>query len=199
MNSPNHTGPEVVLIAAVARNGVIGREGGLVFQDPADQRHFRQATLGCPVIMGRKTWDSLPPRFRPLPGRRNIVVSRNPGLAAPGAEVAADLGAALAAVATTQRVFVIGGAQLYAQAMPLAQRLVLTEVNVDLPGDVCFPAWDRSQFIETHRQGAVTDQGMPYHFVEYQRRQNEAQAPGAACAASEQRPPEPPLTRGEPR
>ncbi|MBL8312287.1 MAG: dihydrofolate reductase [Rubrivivax sp.] len=182
MNPPRHpTRPELVLIAAVARNGVIGRNGGLVFQEPADQRHFRQATLGCPVIMGRKTWDSLPPRFRPLPGRRNIVVSRRPGLAATGAEVAPDLPAALAAATDAPRVFVIGGAQLYAQALPLAQRLMLTEVDAELPGDVFFPAWDRNLFVETRRQRACTDQGMPYHFVEYQRRQNGSQALDAAA------------------
>ena len=196
MNPPRHTTSELVLIAAVARNGVIGRDGGLVFQEPADQRHFRQATLGCPVIMGRKTWDSLPPRFRPLPGRRNIVVSHNPGLAAIGAEVTADLPAALAAAADAPRVFVMGGAQLYAQALPLAQRLMLTEVDAELPGDVHFPAWDRSQFVETQRHRACTDQGMPYHFVEYRRRQNESQAPNAP--ASEQPTPEPPI-RGEHR
>ena len=196
MNPPRHTTSELVLIAAVARNGVIGRDGGLVFQEPADQRHFRQATLGCPVIMGRKTWDSLPPRFRPLPGRRNIVVSHNPGLAAIGAEVTADLPAALAAAADAPRVFVMGGAQLYAQALPLAQRLMLTEVDAELPGDVHFPAWDRSQFVETQRHRAFTDQGMPYHFVDYERLQNESQAPNAA--APEQPTPEPPI-RGEHR
>jgi dihydrofolate reductase len=198
MNNANRSSPEVVLIAAIARNGVIGREGGLVFHEPADQRHFRQATLGCPVIMGRKTWDSLPPRFRPLPGRRNIVVSRNPGLAATGAEVVADLPAALAAAADAPRVFVVGGAQLYAQALPLAQRLMLTEVDADLPGDIRFPAWDRSLFVETRRQSAITDQGMSYHFVEYRRRQNEAQAPDTTAADPERRPPEPPI-QGEPR
>ncbi len=196
MTSSDHSSPELVLIAAVARNGVIGRDGGLVFQEPADQRHFRQATLGCPVIMGRKTWDSLPPRFRPLPGRRNIVVSRNPGLAATGAEMAADLPAALAAAADAPRVFVIGGAQLYAQALPLAQRLMLTEVDAELVGDVFFPTWDRSQFVETQRHRAFTHQGMPYHFVEYQRRQNESQAPNAAASAQPM--PEPPI-RGEHR
>ncbi len=170
MNMPAAACPEIVLIAAVARNGVIGRGGELVFNEPADQRHFRQATLGCPVIMGRHTWLSLPARFRPLPGRRNVVVSRNPGFSAAGAEVACDLPAALAAVADAPRVFVIGGAQLYAQALPLAHRLLLTEVDADLPGDVHFPPWDRAQFVETSRHGGVSAQGQPYHFVDYRRR-----------------------------
>jgi len=88
----------LALIAAVARNGAIGRDNDLVFGDPADQRHFRATTMGCPVIMGRKTWDSLPARFRPLPGRRNLVVTRNAHWQAEGAERAGSLSAALAAV-----------------------------------------------------------------------------------------------------
>ncbi|HRD99562.1 MAG TPA: dihydrofolate reductase, partial [Rubrivivax sp.] len=111
------------------------------------------------------------------------------------AEVAADLPAALAAAADAPRVFVIGGGQLYAQALPLAQRLMLTEVDAELPGDVFFPAWDRSLFVETRRQRACTDQGMPYHFVEYDRLQNGSQALNAA--ALEQPMPESP-TRGKP-
>ena len=91
---------DLVLVAAVARNGVIGSDNQLVFREPADQQHFRRVTMGCPVVMGRKTWDSLPERFRPLPGRRNVVVSRNAGLQAPGAEVALSLDAALASLAT---------------------------------------------------------------------------------------------------
>jgi dihydrofolate reductase len=151
MNAPPHSSPEIVLIAAVARHGVIGRGKDLVFHEPADQRHFRQTTLGLPVIMGRRTWDSLPERFRPLPGRLNIVVSRNPGFAPAGAELATSLPAALSRAGQAPRVFVIGGAQLYAQALPLAQTLLLTEVDAELQGDVHFPEWDRAQFVETRR------------------------------------------------
>ena len=161
---------EIVIIAAVARNGAIGRGNALLFNEPADQRHFRATTLGCPVIMGRKTWDSLPARFRPLPGRRNVVVSRNVALRPEGAELAPDLAAALARVADAPRVFVIGGAQLYAQALPLAHTLVLTEIDADLDGDTHFPAWDRSQFDETAGAEAVTAAGVPYRFVTYTRR-----------------------------
>jgi dihydrofolate reductase len=160
----------LVLIAAVARNGVIGRDNGLVFNEPADQQHFRAATLGCPVVMGRKTWDSLPARFRPLPGRRNVVVSRNTVFSAPGAEVAASLPAAVEDLQGEPRVFVIGGAQLYAQALPLATELLLTEVDADLPGDSHFPAWDRAAFCEAERRSAVTAEGVAYHFVRYHRR-----------------------------
>ena len=175
MSSPAlHTAP-LALIASVARNGRIGAAGGLVWREPADQRWFRQQTLGCPVVMGRKTWDSLPARFRPLPGRRNIVVTRQAGWAADGAEVAHTLDAALA-LARSQpatRIFVIGGAALYAAALPLADELVLTEIDADLPGDTSFPTWRRSDFAETRREAHHSD-GPPachYAFVFYQRQQ----------------------------
>jgi dihydrofolate reductase len=169
--------PTLALIAAVARNGAIGRDGGLLWQEPADQRHFRATTLGCPVIMGRKTWDSLPARFRPLPGRRNLVVSRNPALQCPGAEVVASLPAALAlladagsgadtdAGADAPKVFVIGGGELYAQALPLADELVLTEIDADLPGDTFFPTWDRSAFVEVSSVPGETADGTRYRFL----------------------------------
>ena len=161
---------EIALIAAVARNGAIGRDNQLLFVEPADRRHFKQLTLGCPVIMGRKTWDSLPAKVRPLPGRRNLVLSRDPAFTAEGAEVCADLPNALARVAAEARAFVIGGAQLYALALPLVQRLLLTEIDADLPGDTHFPAWDRSQFDEVSRQSQRSMTGMAYDFVEYRRR-----------------------------
>jgi len=166
MNHPT----EIVIIAAVARNRAIGLGNALLFNEPADQRHFRSTTLGCPVIMGRKTWDSLPPHFRPLPGRRNVVVSRNAAWHAEGAEVASSLAQALALVADAPRAFVIGGAQLYAQALPLAHRLELTEVDADLEGDTHFPVWDRNQFIERSSSAAVTASGVAYRFVTYDRR-----------------------------
>jgi len=162
--------PELVLIAAVARNGAIGKDEGLLFQDPADQRHFKQATMGCPVVMGRKTWDSLPPRFKPLPGRRNVVVSRNAALKAEGAEAAPTLDAALSMLAAEARVFVIGGAALYALALPKADTLMLTEVHADLAGDTFFPAWPRSSFDEVSRQAAVSVAGVEFDFVTYRRR-----------------------------
>ena len=170
-------GAALALIASVARNGCIGRGGELVWDEPADKRWFRQQTLGCPVIMGRKTWDSLPVRFRPLPGRANIVVSRQAGWQAEGAEVADNLDAALglarrhAAARGAARVFVIGGSQLYAQALPLADELVLTEIDADLPGDTHFPAWDRAAFAERARESHVTagPGHVRFDFVTYQR------------------------------
>lgn len=172
MTTVKGTVQEVVLVAAVASNGVIGSGNDLVFGDPADQRHFRSVTLGCPVLMGRKTWDSLPPRFRPLPGRRNVVVSRNAALVAAGAEVAPSLRAALALVADAPRVCVIGGAQLYALALPHATELLLTEVHAELDGDMLFPAWDRAQFAEASRQGAQTASGVRFDFVSYRKLRN---------------------------
>jgi len=159
----------VTLIAAVARNGVIGRDGGLVWHEPLDQQHFRRTTLGCPVVMGRKTWESLPARFRPLPGRRNVVVTRTRGWHAEGAESAPSLPEALALLGGSPRIFVIGGAQLYARAMPLARELVLTEVDADLHGDVHFPHWDRAQFDEVARESHQSNDGTRFDFVTYRR------------------------------
>jgi dihydrofolate reductase len=120
----------VSLIAAVAANGVIGRDGDLPWRIPEDLRHFKAVTLGKPVIMGRKTWQSL---GRPLPGRRNIVVTRDAGFAAEGAETVASLDAALALVADVAEAMVIGGGEIYAQALPRADRLYLHPAEGDRP------------------------------------------------------------------
>jgi dihydrofolate reductase len=146
------TRPTLALIAAVARNGAIGRDNALIWHDSDDQKHFRRVTMGCAVIMGRKTWASLPERFRPLPGRRNIVITRSAAWRAPGAEAAASIDAALALLAGTPKAFVIGGAEVYALALPLADELVLTEIDADLIGDTFFPAWDRTRFTEIARE-----------------------------------------------
>ena len=146
------TRPTLALIAAVARNGAIGRDGVLLWHDSDDQRHFRRVTMGCAVIMGRKTWDSLPTRFRPLPGRRNIVITRDATWRASGAEGAASIDAALALLAGTPKAYVIGGAQIYALALPHADELVLTEIDAELIGDTFFPAWDRTRFTQSARE-----------------------------------------------
>jgi dihydrofolate reductase len=160
----------LALIASVARNGCIGSDNGLVWHEPIDQRHFRTTTWGHPVVMGRKTWQSLPERFRPLPGRRNVVVTRNAQFAAPGAECAGSLSDALALLAGCAKVFVIGGAPLFAQALPLADELVLTEIDADLPGDTFFPSWPREQFEEQSRQTAVSSQSLTFAIVHYRRK-----------------------------
>lgn len=161
---------ELVLVAAVARNGVIGRDGSLPWQLPADLAFFRSATIGHPVVMGRRTWQALPERVRPLPGRRNIVVSRDPGFSAPGAEVAHSLDAALALVADAARICVIGGAQLYAAALPRADLLLLTELDLEVDGDTRFPPWPRDAFVERWRTRHDSGQGFGYSHVEYRRR-----------------------------
>ncbi|MDH4050761.1 MAG: dihydrofolate reductase [Rubrivivax sp.] len=162
--------PAVSLIAAVARNGAIGRDNALLWHDPRDLAHFRALTMGSPVLMGRRTWDSLPARFRPLPGRRNLVLSRQAGRLLPGAEVHAGLASALAALDGADRVWVIGGAQLYAQALPLADELALTEVDAELDGDTFFPAWDRQAFDEIARERQPGRGEPDFAFVRYRRR-----------------------------
>ena len=160
------------LIAAVACGGAIGRDNDLLWHDSRDQKHFRAATMGCPVVMGRRTWDSLPERFRPLPGRRNVVVTRNAAWQAPGAEVAHSLADALALVADAPKVFVMGGGQLYAEALPWADELVLTEVDASFEADTFFPEWDRSVFAEVQRQAHLAEAPgeVPFAFITYQRR-----------------------------
>jgi dihydrofolate reductase len=124
------------LIVAAAENGVIGRGNRLPWHLPADLAHFKRTTLGHPVIMGRRTWESI---GKPLPGRRNIVVSRTPGFAAPGCEVAPDLATAYARSQDEPEVFVIGGTQLYEAALPGADRIYLTRVLASVEGDARFP------------------------------------------------------------
>ncbi len=165
----NHR-PIISLIAAVARNGVIGRNQDLVWRDPQDAKHLRTTTMGSPVIMGRKTWDSLPPKYRPLPGRTNVVVTRNAAWHAIGAHRAATLAAALALARGAAKVFVLGGGELYAQALDVADELVLTEVDADLEGDTHFPAWRHLGFTEVARTSAVDGQGTPFAFVTYRRK-----------------------------
>ena len=161
----------LALIAAVARNGVIGRGGALPWRLPEDLQHFRRVTMGAPVIMGRKTWDSLPERFRPLPGRRNIVVTRQADWRAAGAEAAPSFEAALALAGDAARAFVIGGAELYRAALPMADELVLTEIEHDFDGDAVFPALDRSVFEERSREQhhAAPPNDFHFSFVTYRR------------------------------
>jgi dihydrofolate reductase len=164
--------PVLSLIAAVARDGGIGRGNELLWRERADQQRFRALTMGSPVIMGRRTWDSLPARFRPLPGRTNIVVTRNAQWQAEGALRARSLDEALALAAGSgaAKAFVIGGAQLYAEALPRADELQLTEIDAAFDGaDAFFPSWDRARFAETARERHVSDSGVAYSFVTYAR------------------------------
>ena len=159
--------PALSLIAAVARNGAIGLNNELLWSEPEDLKHLRRVTMGFPVIMGRKTWDSLPERFRPLPGRRNIVVTRNAAWRATGAEAVVSIPDALALLEGAAKAFVIGGAEIYALAMPLADELVLTEIDADLIGDTFFPAWDRTRFTRTACEPRTDARGVGYSFSTY--------------------------------
>jgi len=161
---------KVSLVAAIARAGVIGRDSGIPWRIPEDGQHFRALTMGHPVVMGRRTWESLPDRFRPLPGRRNIVVTRNPAWQAEGAEPAASLRDAFDLLDGAPQAFVIGGAELYAEALGLADELVLTEIDAEVTGDTFFPSWDRAAFEEASREEHVSTTGIPFAFVTYVRR-----------------------------
>ncbi|MCV2368924.1 dihydrofolate reductase [Roseateles oligotrophus] len=161
--------PKISLIAGVAKGGAIGRANQLLWRLPEDLARFKALTLGHAVIMGRKTWDSLPAKFRPLPGRRNLVLTRNPDAQVDGAEQFGNLDAALAACEGQERVFVIGGAEIYALALPLADRLELTEVEQDYPdADSFFPAWDSASFKTLSRETGISQDGLRYDFVSYQ-------------------------------
>lgn len=159
---------KLALIAAVASNGTIGRDNALPWRLRDDLKRFKALTLGHPIVMGRKTWDSL---GRALPGRRNIVVTRQRDLQLDGAEVVHSLDEALALCDTVERVFVIGGAQLYAEALPRADELCLTEVQAEVDGDAHFPDWRDAGFKVVRRDSHPADEAHdhPFDFVDYVR------------------------------
>lgn len=156
----------LTLIVAYSTNRAIGRDNALPWKLPGDLAHFKRSTLGHPIIMGSKTWDSL---GRPLPGRSNIVISRNPDFSAAGAILAPTLEAAVAACGDIDEAFVIGGAQIYAQALPLARRVLATEVHADVEGDAFFPLLPSFQWKETAREPQPAENGYDYDFVTYER------------------------------
>jgi dihydrofolate reductase len=157
---------ELKLIYARSRNGVIGRDGQLPWHLPADLAHFKQTTLGQAVVMGRKTWDSLPERFRPLPGRTNIVITRQTGWHAPGALVAHSLAQAMSLCPAPGPLWVIGGAEIYAQALPLASTVVVTEIDVEVQGDAHAPKLG-TEWKEMSRLLQQNEDGLRYSFVAY--------------------------------
>ncbi len=159
--------PRLHLIYARAANGVIGKDNALPWHLPEDMAHFKRQTMGCPVVMGRKTWDSLPPRFRPLPGRRNVVLTRDPSWRAEGASRAGSIDEALALCADAPEVWVIGGAEVYRQALPRAQRVVVTEIARDFEGDAFMPALG-APWTETSREAHTAANGLPFAFVTYE-------------------------------
>jgi len=157
--------PRIYLVAAVASNGVIGVQGRLPWHLPEDLKHFKRLTLGHPIIMGRKTWESL---GKALPGRENIVVTRAAGYEAPGAAVATSLEGALALCAGEPVAFVIGGERLFKDSLPIAAGLVMTEIQRDYQGDTWFPAYERSKWRETQREAHTAADGMRFDFVLYE-------------------------------
>ena len=164
---------KIGLIYARAANGVIGKDGIMPWHFPEDLAHFKQVTMGAPVIMGRKTWDSVPPRFRPLPGRRNIVITRQAGWAEAGGERAASLDEALALCKTEPQVWVIGGGAIFAEALPMAHTVEVTEIERDFDGDVHAPQLG-PEWIEAKRERHHSAAGFDYSFVTYTRQQRGA-------------------------
>jgi dihydrofolate reductase len=157
------------LVVARARNGVIGRDNRLPWRLPADLAYFKRVTMGHPVIMGRRTWESI---GRPLPGRRNIVVSRDPAYVAPGATVVGSLDEAWRAAGDVDEACVIGGTSLFAEALPVADRIHLTEVEADVAGDTYFPPFDRTVFSEREVAHHLRDERHehPFRIVVLERR-----------------------------
>ncbi|MFM2028951.1 MAG: hypothetical protein RL517_142 [Pseudomonadota bacterium] len=159
--------PAISMIVARSRNHVIGRDNQMPWKISADLQFFKKVTMGHPVIMGRKTWESI---GRPLPGRRNIVVSRNPDLQLTGAEVVNSLDAALSSLSEFPRVFVIGGEQLFTQAFPKADRLFITEIEIDVDGgDTFFKIPDPEQWKEVERTPA-SEGDIHFNFLTLERK-----------------------------
>lgn len=160
--------PSITLIAALDRNRGIGFEGDMPWRLPGELKHFKETTMGKPIVMGRKTWESI---ARVLPGRQNIVISRQSSYQASGCDVVTSLEAALAA-ATGNEVMIIGGGILYTQALPLAERMVLTLVDGEYPADTWFPKWQSKQWDEVSRKSNAVDDGVSsaYDIVDLHRR-----------------------------
>ncbi len=158
--------PEIVVIAAMAANRVIGRGNTIPWHVPEDLARFRQLTMGHALVMGRRTYESI---GRPLPGRRTVVISRNPRLAvAPGVQLASSLSAAFALCRNQKKVFIAGGGEIYRQALPLADRVVLTVLDRPVDGDTFFPEVDRSLFALASKERLEASE--PFTLLEYRRR-----------------------------
>ena len=160
--------PHICLIAAMAANRVIGRNNALPWHLPADLKRFKALTMGHPVVMGRKTYESI---GRPLPGRRNLVITRQRGYRAVGCEVIHSLDAALASCAGAAEIFVIGGAELYREALPRAHCMEFTEIGAEFEGDARFPLFESGEWREVRREVHAAGAGAPfgYAFVRYER------------------------------
>ena len=158
---------KITLVAAVGSNGCIGVGNDMPWHIPEDFAFFKAYTSNKPVVMGRKTWESLPKK--PLPNRRNIVVSRQADYVATGAEIVPDLAAALALCNTVEEIIIMGGAQIYNQALSLATDLRLTEVDLAPEGDAFFPSYTTAEWLEQSRTHNVSPKGVAFDFVHYRR------------------------------
>lgn len=160
-------GPLKQIVVAYARNRVIGRDNELPWRLPGDLRHFKRVTMGSPIIMGRKTWESL---GRPLPGRLNVVISRNLGYQAQGATLCSSLEDALRACGDASRACIIGGEQLFRVALPLVDEIIATEIHADIAGDTYFPALNANEWEEIERLPQSDENGLSYDFVTLRRK-----------------------------
>jgi dihydrofolate reductase len=158
----------VSLVVAMSDNGVIGREGVLPWRIPEDMRHFKALTMGKPCIMGRKTWDSLP--RKPLPGRANIVITRDKNFRTEDATVVHSFDDALARAGHADEICVIGGAEIYSVALPSAHRIHLTQVHAKFEGDAHLAPFDTAIWRETAREDHATAEGLRYSYVTLERR-----------------------------
>ena len=163
---------KINMIFARSANGVIGKNNAMPWHLPEDLAHFKKLTLGSPVIMGRKTWDSLPAKFRPLPGRTNVVITRQTDWQAEGAQTASSLQDALALCQTSNEIWIIGGAQIYAQAEPQATRIEMTYIDKDFEGDAFAPKLG-PQWIPSHREDHVSSAGLNFSFITYTKPQGD--------------------------
>ncbi len=159
--------PLIQIVVAYARNRIIGRENGLPWRLPGDLAHFKRSTMGSPIIMGRKTWESL---GRPLPGRLNVVVSRNRDYAAAGATVCATLEEAIQACGDAPRVCLIGGEQLFRLALPMTDEIIATEIHANIEGDTWFPELAPGEWQEVERLPQPEENGLRYDFVTLRRK-----------------------------
>ena len=170
------TAPRVSLVVARARNGTIGRNNALPWHLPEDLKHFRKLTTGHAIVMGRRTFESI---GRPLPSRRSIVISRTESFAPEGVEVVASLDDALARCAGMPEAFVIGGAGLFQEAIEVADRAIVTEIDADFEGDTFFEPLDAAQWTPTSRTEAESASGLRYAIVIYERKAAEHAASAA--------------------
>lgn len=160
---------KITLIAAMDRNGLIGSNNQLPWHLPADLKHFKQLTFGKPILMGRKTFESI---GKPLPERRNLVLTTDKNLVIAGCDIVNSLDAALSLVSNCPEIMIIGGRTIYELAMPVATHMELTLINDTFDGDTHFPKWDKAEWSLIQRDPQHTDEGLQYEFARYQRLQH---------------------------